>query len=237
MSAHAAFMPVVHGGLLRTSECASVRHNHKPRLGHIFGEGNVWADAESRGYDGSLAALSAQLGVTPSDAPVPPHAIALLNRVRSAIRNRPLTEGEQLRTSKKAYSEGYTGHGPVSLAVFAGRVALPPSALALQTQGGRVAELAAQYAVPAGFGAPPVPAARVDATTTTNSFTAGRRIRTGPIWGVAAAVGSTSPSGCRRAAAVPRTDATRGRPARASVAGGVCRSACQPTVVFLLAGI
>ena len=107
MSAHAALMQVVHDGLLRTSEYASVRH--KLRLGHIFGEGNVWADAESRGYDDVLEALSAQLGVTPSDAPVPPHAVALLNRVRSVIRNRPLTEDE-LRTSK-AYSESYTGHG------------------------------------------------------------------------------------------------------------------------------
>ena len=106
-------------------------------MGTFFGEGNVWADAESRGYDDALTVLSAQLGVTPSDAPVPPHAIALLNRVRSAIRNRPLAEGE-LRDSK-AYSEGYTGDGPVSLAVFAGRVVLPPSALALQTQGDRSA--------------------------------------------------------------------------------------------------
>ena len=108
MSAHAALMQVVHDGLLRTSEYASVRH--KLRLGHIFGEGNVWADAESRGYDDVLAALSAQLGVTPSGAPVPPHAVALLNRVRSVIRNRPLTEDE-LRTSK-AYSECFTGDGP-----------------------------------------------------------------------------------------------------------------------------
>ena len=87
MSAHAALMQVVHDGLLRTSEYASVRH--KLRLGHIFGEGNVWADAESRGYDDVLAALSAQLGVTPSGAPVPPHAVALLNRVtvlRSSFR-------------------------------------------------------------------------------------------------------------------------------------------------------
>ena len=121
MSAHAELMQVVHDGLLRTSEYSSVRH--KLRLGHIFGEGNVWADAESRGYDDVLAALSAQLGVTPSDAPVPPQAVALLNRVRSVIRNRPLTEGE-LRTSK-AYSECFTGDGPVSLAIFAGQAVLP----------------------------------------------------------------------------------------------------------------
>ena len=122
ISAHAALMQVVHGGLLRTIEYASVRH--ELRLGHIFGEGNVWADAESRGYDDAIAALSAQLGVSPTDASVPPHAVALINRVRTVIRNRPLTEDE-LRTSE-AYSEGYTGDGPVSLAVFAGRVELPP---------------------------------------------------------------------------------------------------------------
>ena len=135
---------------------------------------------------------------------MPPHAVALLNCVRSAIRNHPLTENE-LRTSE-AYSEGHTGDGPVSLAVFAGRVALPPSALALQTQGDRSAELAAQYAVPAGFGAPVPTALGVDATS---SFTAGRRIRTGAIRNVAATMGSTSPSGCRRGAAVPRANATR----------------------------
>ena len=125
MSAHGALMQVVHDGLLRTRENASVLH--KLRLGHIFGEGNVWADVESRGYDDVLAALSAQLGVRPTDAPVPPHAVALTNRVRSVIRNRPLTENE-LRTSK-SYSEGYAGNGPVSLAVFAGQVALPPYSL------------------------------------------------------------------------------------------------------------
>ena len=125
MSAHAALMQDVHYGLLRLSEYASARH--KLRLGHNFGGGNVWADVESRGYDDVVAALSAQLGVRPTDEPVPPHDVALLNRVRSVIRNRPLTEDE-LRTSK-AYSECHTGDGPVSLAVFAGQVALPPYSL------------------------------------------------------------------------------------------------------------
>ena len=45
-SSHAVLMQLVHSFLLEQPECALVRHIL--RLGHVHGEGNPWADAESR---------------------------------------------------------------------------------------------------------------------------------------------------------------------------------------------
>ena len=114
VSAHRELMQIVHDALLAFREYGAVRS--RLRLGQIFGEGNVWADAESRGYDDVLRKLSKQLGVTPLNAPVPRHAIVLLNKVRAAIRGRPLTDTELRSTA--AYNEQNNGDGPASLAIF-----------------------------------------------------------------------------------------------------------------------
>ena len=52
-------MQIVHDGLVHLPEFPSLRP--RMRLGHKYGEGNVWADAESRGYDDVLSQLATQL--------------------------------------------------------------------------------------------------------------------------------------------------------------------------------
>ena len=113
-SANADLMQIVHDGLVNLPEYESLRP--RMRLGHKYGEGNVWADAESRGYTEVLAQLAAQLGIRPVTANVPVHALVLLDRVRAAVRQRPLTQGEDGRTA--AYKQNSLGDGPVSLAIF-----------------------------------------------------------------------------------------------------------------------
>ena len=60
-----------------------------------------------------------------------------------------------------------------------------------QTRGDPSAELAARYAIPAGFGAP-----AATATTAACGYAAGRCVHAGAIWDVGATMGSSVPSGC-----------------------------------------
>ena len=114
------------------------------RLGYIYGEGNPWADAESRGHDHFLESLREQLGVSPLSPVVPAHATALLERVRSAVRNRPPSLDE-LSVTKK-FRGGITGDGPS----FCTHLALP-----VAVAGASFAALTARAALRAVPSAPP----------------------------------------------------------------------------------
>ena len=128
-SSHADLMQLVHSYLLASDEYAQVRR--VLRLGHIYGEGNPWADAESRGHDHVLESLREQLGVSPLSPAVPAHATALLERVRSAVRNRPPSLDE-LSVTKK-FRGGITGDGPSSCAHLALPVAVAGASFAALT--------------------------------------------------------------------------------------------------------
>ena len=105
-SSHADLMQLVHDFLLRSDEYQLIRP--KLRLAHVYGEGNAWADAESRGHSDVIAALSAQLGVEPVSPRVPEHALTLLTLVRGAVRG--LTPNEL--GVDAANSGCATGDGP-----------------------------------------------------------------------------------------------------------------------------
>ena len=105
---HAELMTMVHAELLAAPEYALIRG--RMRLGHVFGEGNIWADAESRGFDNVIAELSAQLGVKPVAAQVPKHALRILDKVRLAVRQRPSSPSE--RGTDAATSSCSMGDGP-----------------------------------------------------------------------------------------------------------------------------
>ena len=94
-SSHADLMQLVHSFLLAQPEYALVRRIL--RLGHVYGEGNPWADAESRGHTDVLASLRSQLAVEPISPVVPEAALALLDLVRAEVRGRPLRNDERQR--------------------------------------------------------------------------------------------------------------------------------------------
>ena len=125
---NADLMQIVHDGLVHLPEFPSLRP--RMRLGHKYGEGNVWADAESRGYDDVLSQLATQLGIRPVAADVPAHALVILERVRQAIRQRPSTPTELRSTS--AYCENDMGDGPVSLVARAPARHSPPASVQSQ---------------------------------------------------------------------------------------------------------
>ena len=55
---------------------------HRLYLGHVYGSGNVFADAESRGYDDSITALARQLGIKYRRPQVPQRALDFVDAVR-----------------------------------------------------------------------------------------------------------------------------------------------------------
>jgi len=67
------------------------------RLGHVHGEGNPWADAESRGHTDVFATLRSQLAIEPISLVVPEAALTLLDLVRAEVRGRPLHDDERQR--------------------------------------------------------------------------------------------------------------------------------------------
>ena len=73
-SHHADLMQLVHSFLLAQPEYALVRHIL--RLGHVYGEGNPWAGAESRGHTDVLATLRSQLAIEPISQVVPEAALS-----------------------------------------------------------------------------------------------------------------------------------------------------------------
>ena len=94
-SSHADLMQLVHSFLLAQPEYALVRRIL--RLGHVYGEGNPWADAESRGHTDVLASLRSQLAIEPISPVVPKAALTLLDLVRAEVRGRPLRSDERQR--------------------------------------------------------------------------------------------------------------------------------------------
>ena len=94
-SSHAVLMQLVHSFLQEQPEYALVLH--MLRLGHVHGEGNPWADAESRGHTDVLATLRSQLAIEPTSPVVPKAVFTLLGLVCAEVRGRPLHDDERQR--------------------------------------------------------------------------------------------------------------------------------------------
>ena len=80
--AHSPLTQAAHRALLQSPEYEQLRSNGLA-IGHLRGEGNIFADLASRGHLPRLNTLCAQMGVSPMQVPVPQRALDFLDLIRS----------------------------------------------------------------------------------------------------------------------------------------------------------
>lgn len=80
--AHSPLTQAAHRALLKSPEFRRLRRNGLS-IGHLYGEGNVFADLASRGQVTRFRALCHQMGVRTTEVPVPQRAREFLDTVRA----------------------------------------------------------------------------------------------------------------------------------------------------------
>jgi integrase len=114
--AHAEMMRVVLEEL--TAHPSYARRLQAPgvhSIEHIYGAGNLMADAASRGHEEVINELCAALGLTATRIDPPPDAHAFLQRVLDRLRHHqgaPLPESEESRKRKRRAETAHAAHKP-----------------------------------------------------------------------------------------------------------------------------